>query len=175
MLNAFRHHRGGHGSLERRPGAAWTVLNAFRHHRGGHISGSTATWAVTKCSTPFGITEGGMDGGASRRARRGAQRLSASQRGASAHDRATITRISAQRLSASQRGAYRRTRLGRIAIRCSTPFGITEGGIREHVARNRPGGCSTPFGITEGGIRSRPGLPDRHTGAQRLSASQRGA
>ena len=35
VLNAFRHHRGGHSST-RRCHASGDVLNAFRHHRGGH-------------------------------------------------------------------------------------------------------------------------------------------
>jgi len=80
VLNAFRHHRGGHS---RRPGlrlVVGDVLNAFRHHRGGHPHRScgrlsnpraqrlsaSQRWAYCGgqwrllncgCSTPFGITE----------------------------------------------------------------------------------------------------------------------
>ena len=88
-----------------------------------------------RCSTPFGITEGGI--------------------------RATwqqpIVRkpSGAQRLSASQRGACGRQRdpIAPVAMRCSTPFGITEGGMSDRV----------------------PVVRDSEDGAQRLSASQRGA
>ena len=59
VLNAFRHHRGGHSRRAARPGDRSRVLNAFRHHRGGHPGAATAAG-----SPP------------------GAQRLSASQRGA---------------------------------------------------------------------------------------------
>ena len=157
------------------------------------------------CSTPFGITEGGMP--AIRRA-------------------TAVSTSSAQRLSASQRGACRRAAMSARSSRCSTPFGITEGGIRSPdravwpldrsaqrlsasqrgacVAHDQLDGrsrwCSTPFGITEGGMtgrsRTETGRRDvlnafRHhrgghvlmttesqsalTRAQRLSASQRGA
>ncbi len=37
VLNAFRHHRGGHCSLDRERNDVPLVLNAFRHHRGGHV------------------------------------------------------------------------------------------------------------------------------------------
>ena len=84
------------------------VLNAFRHHRGGHQSLVDKVRKPLECSTPFGITEGG---------------------------------IPAPWFNGSS------------LVACSTPFGITEGGIRRgrddrvhHVE------CSTPFGITEGGI-----------------------
>ncbi len=36
------------------------VLNAFRHHRGGHHVKMTFFGLVALCSTPFGITEVGM-------------------------------------------------------------------------------------------------------------------
>src|SRR5208337_2157053 len=36
VLNAFRHHRGGHHQDDRGRSTARQVLNAFRHHRGGH-------------------------------------------------------------------------------------------------------------------------------------------
>ena len=60
VLNAFRHHRGGHLPLAARLERHGKVLNAFRHHRGGHIRST---------SRRIG-------------ARNSAQRLSASQRGA---------------------------------------------------------------------------------------------
>ena len=133
------------------------VLNAFRHHRGGHVQSADAMRGhLDGCSTPFGITEGGMDD--------------------------------------------RRWRLGG-SVACSTPFGITEGGMwsgprfvrlarvvlnafRHHrgghaseqvYGYDRQVGCSTPFGITEGGMRRDDGVQGRGHGAQRLSASQRGA
>jgi len=38
VLNAFRHHRGGHlGWVLGGPRQRF-VLNAFRHHRGGHLA-----------------------------------------------------------------------------------------------------------------------------------------
>ena len=36
------------------------VLNAFRHHRGGHDPAGWVMSLRTGCSTPFGITEVGM-------------------------------------------------------------------------------------------------------------------
>ena len=36
------------------------VLNAFRHHRGGHIDLLVGLALAERCSTPFGITEVGM-------------------------------------------------------------------------------------------------------------------
>ena len=36
VLNAFRHHRGGHTASRVMGGRPREVLNAFRHHRGGH-------------------------------------------------------------------------------------------------------------------------------------------
>ncbi len=38
------------------------VLNAFRHHRGGHSVIQLTYLALTGCSTPFGITEVGILG-----------------------------------------------------------------------------------------------------------------
>ncbi len=38
------------------------VLNAFRHHRGGHSRASTGCGSGVSCSTPFGITEVGIRG-----------------------------------------------------------------------------------------------------------------
>ncbi len=157
VLNAFRHHRGGHAALPRRPAPPAWVLNAFRHHRGGHSKSRLRVGTMVLC----------------------AQRLSASQRWASrqrggqstcapvlnafrhhrgGHQQPARPRLkfdSAQRLSASQRWASGDLPLTRQGRACSTPFGITEVGIA--VARAfQPGcqaECSTPFGITEVGIR----------------------
>ena len=91
VLNAFRHHRGGHrpARMRRRSGSDTPcVLNAFRHHRGGHQrSRSCEPVALAVCSTPFGITEVGIADRHQvvRDRRRRAQRLSASQRWA-CHD-----------------------------------------------------------------------------------------
>ncbi len=38
------------------------VLNAFRHHRGGHMSATETQAREEWCSTPFGITEVGITG-----------------------------------------------------------------------------------------------------------------
>ena len=45
------------------PCAARPVLNAFRHHRGGHTSTTVTLPTGSMCSTPFGITEVGIHGG----------------------------------------------------------------------------------------------------------------
>ena len=84
VLNAFRHHRGGHLPLGLNSKGHGKVLNAFRHHRGGHWHGRRMDRDSTVCSTPFGITEGVhvSTHGPSPTATAGAQRLSASQRGA---------------------------------------------------------------------------------------------
>jgi len=83
VLNAFRHHRGGHLVTDDGHSAIVNVLNAFRHHRGGHVLWSPSGNPPYKCSTPFGITEVGMDEA----------------------DRILVLEGSAQRLSASQRWA----------------------------------------------------------------------
>ena len=84
------------------------VLNAFRHHRGGHSYPAAGTRTGPWCSTPFGITEVGI----------------------------------------RHQCTDRRSRLG-----CSTPFGITEVGITVLAVTDSTGfTCSTPFGITEVGI-----------------------
>ena len=159
VLNAFRHHRGGH-ELHRRIdhlGRAH-VLNAFRHHRGRHRHRTGCAIARRiRCSTPFGITEVGMTrGGGQAAAAASAQRLSASQRSALSTSRRMRSRTAA----------------------CSTPFGITEVGIPSYdaAARRSRRWCSTPFGITEVGTRSLSS-PSRMpvACAQRLSASQRSA
>ncbi len=155
------------------------VLNAFRHHRGGHISAASSGLAPWLCSTPFGITEVGTPV-VERRAvlPLSAQRLSASQRWAQhlptrkfrgtrvlnafRHHRGghCVTeryrvrcRSCAQRLSASQRWALGdQVILSQFMPECSTPFGITEVGTRPSSLSWRDRAmCSTPFGITEVG------------------------
>ena len=117
------------------------VLNAFRHHRGGHV-----TIGVGICG--FGI---------------GAQRLSASQRGAWTAWRAAsgIGDASAQRLSASQRGASRAAGAGpQPTTKVLNAFRHHRGGDLLEAWLPSTSRCSTPFGITEGGIarhhRARP-------------------
>ena len=160
------------------------VLNAFRHHRGGHaIVLAEPVGACSECSTPFGITEVGIRRSPSSSAdvESGAQRLSASQRWASRRRR---SRPHGQPMVLN---AFRHHRGGHTLIgassamldaMCSTPFGITEVGIapasrhradvrrvlnafRHHrgghaadavPASSRIAECSTPFGITEVGI-----------------------
>ena len=61
VLNAFRHHRGGHQGTCPRGAIRSRVLNAFRHHRGGHGAVRLISRRLTcACSTPFGITEVGI-------------------------------------------------------------------------------------------------------------------
>src|SRR5271157_5223008 len=152
VLNAFRHHRGGHQQMLADLGPALlcstpfgitevgirktspnhltpNVLNAFRHHRGGHQDGDGNPSTTIECSTPFGITEVGipMPG-----------------------------------------------RSGRRGRMCSTPFGITEVGIAVTAIDSLdPSWCSTPFGITEVGMWGHRFDRSSTLGAQRLSASQR--
>ena len=63
-----------------------------------------------------------------------------------------------------------------VTDKCSTPFGITELGIRRsRFAGTRSARCSTPFGITEVGMRCYGVMVPADQSAQRLSASQRWA
>ena len=156
VLNAFRHHRGGHvdGALaiaaddacaqrlsasqrstaiaaDSRRSPDGDVLNAFRHHRGGHAR-------------------------ARRRSDRasGAQRLSASQRWAScsAVARHPSACRCAQRLSASQRWAAGRVARVRPPYDVLNAFRHQEVGIRPGPSVAASTECSTPFGITEVGM-----------------------
>jgi len=179
VLNAFRHHRGGHTTPDNIASGVREVLNAFRHHRGGHTRSWLGCHLGQLCSTPFGITEVGMNFRPRIPwARQGAQRLSASQRWASAFLRDSVDYSDrAQRLSASQRWALADTATSCCDdSECSTPFGITEVGIAATAAPGTAArGCSTPFGITEVGIRTARASVEIDFGAQRLSASQRWA
>jgi len=164
VLNAFRHHRGGHpsggggpasldecstpfgitevgmGGRARGYSRSHAVLNAFRHHRGGHRSRRRATSAFSGgCSTPFGITEVGIC--TRPRLKPGVDLV-----------------LNAFRHHRGGHGG-RRVRIG-IRIKCSTPFGITEVGINcFRRDSDQCFVCSTPFGITEVGIRRLVGGP----------------
>ena len=109
VLNAFRHHRGGHLSSCQRRSEADRVLNAFRHHRGGHSTWRTHSSETPKCAQRLSASQRWAWGGWTTiwSGTAGAQRLSASQRWASAAAELCLARhASAQRLSASQRWAY---------------------------------------------------------------------
>ena len=156
VLNAFRHHRGGHRMKPFTGDRLYAVLNAFRHHRGGHSGAVLSAKSLMKCSTPFGITEVGIDIALILRPRR--------------------TR--AQRLSASQRWASALWALSGAGTVCSTPFGITEVGIIGRSPRSpRKAPVLNAFRHHRGGHTAqvtREALK-RWQGAQRLSASQRWA
>src|SRR5208337_564003 len=132
VLNAFRHHRGGHGIM-RRMTCVFDALcsTPFGITEVGIRRRIAFDPTVTRCSTPFGITEVGIWSGLLWLAQpRSAQRLSASQRWASAAPvSANGPRRSAQRLSASQRWAFADGSKLLGSIKCSTPFGITEVGM----------------------------------------------
>ena len=230
VLNAFRHHRGGHSSAQRACCSLGTVLNAFRHHRGGHPEhgmrhddadecaqrlSASQRWASRQleatqaspvmCSTPFGITEVGMRclSRSSAMHRQCSTPFGITEVGIAEHARRPvalhecstpfgITEVGIRAARRTRRAqlrvlnAFRHHRGGhrdaiwRAGIRlsmCSTPFGITEVGIRRVPPTARlDRRCSTPFGITEVGMMSRPVWRSAvHSGAQRLSASQRWA
>ena len=153
MLNAFRHHRGGHRLVAAgarsglvcstpfgitevgiRPAPATPrpayVLNAFRHHRGGHKPVFDLFNVNNWCSTPFGITEVGM----------------------------------ATTIVAAVAGK-----------RCSTPFGITEVGIPRSDHPKLLYGVLNAFRHHRGGHSLASPSCSTGIGAQRLSASQRWA
>ena len=107
------------------------VLNAFRHHRGGHCAARTGLhaanraqrlsasqrWALSgsgssmsdssSCSTPFGITEVGIhvDGLVDHGSDVCSTPFGITEVGMAARDRNPTTMMCAQRLSASQRWA----------------------------------------------------------------------
>ncbi len=178
VLNAFRHHRGGHSRPGASPGRRTTVLNAFRHHRGGHTFAASPVVRFGPCSTPFGITEVGTRIPRPRKPRFPcAQRLSASQRWApSGLVRGLRLKLGAQRLSASQRWALASRGRESPDSRVLNAFRHHRGGhppassggyglnLVLNAFRHHRGGhhlaagasavfvlCSTPFGITEVG------------------------
>ncbi len=179
VLNAFRHHRGGHIALPHFTHTGALVLNAFRHHRGGHRPArpskapessaqrlsASQRWAPDDsgepydflgCSTPFGITEVGTT---------------------SAVVKLALGSLCSTPFGITEVGTCPITKLAAPVARCSTPFGITEVGTCDvQVLRAAGFVCSTPFGITEVGTSPWPARQARRQcSAQRLSASQRWA
>ena len=158
VLNAFRHHRGGHQYKGEPYRWSMAVLNAFRHHRGGHAGLPRTHPRGQECSTPFGITEVGicvfhlkypaiLDVLNAFRHHRGGHSSRSDHRERDHSPTCStpfgITEVGivllvvmrmdaycAQRLSASQRWALSAA-LCRASFlpACSTPFGITEVGI----------------------------------------------
>ena len=177
VLNAFRHHRGGHKSVRGRRvtrrraqrlsasqrGAFDTrtddrgcpgVLNAFRHHRGGHASRRAAPTTCRRALNAFRHHRGGHSSPFVTLYQWAcAQRLSASQRGARLQLSGPNPQLlRAQRLSASQRGALA------VQVRVR-PHGKVLNAFRHHRGGHDDQGDRRPI----------------RGCAQRLSASQRGA
>ena len=164
MLNAFRHHRGGHTMF-------WSCIVLLKcaqrlsaSQRGACRRRPPMPPLDKMCSTPFGITEGGIH----------------KSRSSLAERRHVLNAFR------HHRGGHVLVFEDRVISRvCSTPFGITEGGIRPACPSPRPArvlnafrhhrgghrhggqhrehhvGCSTPFGITEGGIPVAGGAVDQ--------------
>ena len=113
VLNAFRHHRGGHLSSRFNGFTRISVLNAFRHHRGGHHSAHGRCSTTLPCSTPFGITEVGIVGRPVK----------------------PILVLEVLNAFRHHRGGHDiGTDRDRAEPQCSTPFGITEVGINSQLA-----------------------------------------
>ena len=158
MLNAFRHHRGGHADdVDRDRPATQCAQRLSASQRWASRCAIDRAPMIAECSTPFGITEVGI----------------APMPSASPSDRSECSTP----FGITEVG----TRLGPVdacrVVRCSTPFGITEV-ARRTTAVARPADrcaqrlsasqrwarrcsrravaavdvCSTPFGITEVGI-----------------------
>ena len=151
------------------------VLNAFRHHRGGHAAGPSSPDGVSRCSTPFGITEVGTS--PSRRSGRARLAvLNAFRHHRGGHGRTCSWTADRQRVLNAfrhHRGGHAPAVASASPMLCSTPFGITEVGTTRprcrprhrcvlNAFRHHRGGhssvgsgqrsrcvCSTPFGITE--------------------------
>ena len=186
-------------------GTSGGVLNAFRHHRGGHTSGSWWVTSSLDCAQRLSASQRWASAGASSSVKP-KRVLNAFRHHRGGHPGPAAAVLAdtygAQRLSASQRWACPgKDPTGSTLHLCSTPFGITEVGILGHVVqargvgrvlnafRHHRGGhvdlsegvgrddtaCSTPFGITEVGIASRFARRRPMKCAQRLSASQRWA
>jgi len=113
--------------------ADFDVLNAFRHHRGGHVS--IAIGRLSKrgmCSTPFGITEVGIIG-------RGVDEglvgmcstpFGITEVGMRGHSLAPRTSPCVLNAFRHHRGGHDNTFIRQHTVNeCSTPFGITEVGI----------------------------------------------
>ena len=136
----FRHHGGCHAlHTKARTSSALDrqVLNALRHHGGWH-DGRADSRAVAADAS--------------------AQRLSASRTSSLRRPSFCLLVASgAQRLSASRTSSRDTVKTEFLnGERCSTPFGITEGGMTvDHASLQGHAACSTPFGITEGATTAR--------------------
>ena len=131
-----------------------------------------------RCSTPFGITEVGMLSSWCRRtARHGAQRLSASQRWASEESPRSKTVRMVLNAFRHHRGGHPPPAAIHARHRlCSTPFGITEVGIRgTRSPRGRRSAVLNAFRHHRGGHVTVGAHESPSPRAQRLSASQRWA
>ena len=154
VLNALRHHGGGHGG-----GLVWfasarNVLNALRHHGGGHGEVFAEQGNRDKCSTPYGITAEVTSGSAEENPCRS---KCSTPYGITAEVTANNNKSTAQ---------------GRM---CSTPYGITaEVTLRGAVASAPPARGAQR--LTASRRRSHTSLRrpnQRSVGAQRLTASRR--
>ena len=153
VLNAFRHHGGRHGgfmSLRNRTGR---VLNAFRHHGGRHARRQSGRCARTGVLNAF-RHHGGRHGRSDLASRRRLPVLNAFRHHGGRH------------VTAGTTYDYR--------VKCSTPFGITEGVTRVSSLRQRHCRCAQRLSASR---RASPGddgprRAGRHS-AQRLSASRR--
>jgi len=154
------------------------VLNAFRHHRGGHHHPLVASNQIELCSTPFGITEVGIRpavGTGSGLFR--AQRLSASQRWACV-SRSPGNRgdSRAQRLSASQRWAYLGAQPVPRDVTVLNAFRHHRGGHTHNRSSHESDlYVLNAFRHHRGGHKLAWLITPASCGAQRLSASQRWA
>ena len=180
------------------------VLNAFRHHGGGHggetsgnpvcSSGCSTPFGITEvgivhephrpggnqmCSTPFGITEVGMryPGGDGPDRHECSTPFGITEVGIAGRRSCGGSLLLVLNAFRHHRGGHRSDRnKGGDGTMCSTPFGITEVGMASRSSRDSlPRQCSTPFGITEVGIAWYRPMFANQDGAQRLSASQRWA
>jgi len=132
------------------------VLNAFRHHRGGHFWTFERKPIICLCSTPFGITEVGIP---PMPLNRSSTLMCSTPFGIT---EVGIPLPLPPWLVVEVLNAFRHHRGGHPPrqnvdrarrAECSTPFGITEVGISESAISCRVAvKCSTPFGITEVGI-----------------------
>ena len=185
-----------------RPRRPPKVLNAFRHHGGGHIESESSCVASSRCSTPYGITAEvtrGRPGRASDRA----SVLNALRHHGGGHPRAESVRRAYDAGCSTPYGitaevtASQLPSLAQLGA-CSTPYGITAevtlnvpsesrlalqvlNALRHHggghgyrgTATAGPRGCSTPYGITAEVTPAYTWPATRRRSAQRLTASRR--
>ncbi len=154
------------------------VLNAFRHHRGGHDHELDGRRVLDRCSTPFGITEVGTCLAAARVAL--GLVLNAFRHHRGGHDPAS----QGQGLHFGVLNAFRHHRGGHRPFAvlighssmCSTPFGITEVGTRGTAVALENEPVLNAFRHHRGGHTNRAtSRRCKRCCAQRLSASQRWA